>query len=68
MTDRIQELQQELEQIPRGHRGSLQNMLRMRVWFWLVQGHTFVESLAESLTAIRQEHPDFEPRLQLVKA
>jgi hypothetical protein len=64
MTGRQRELRRQLnERIPRGPRGSSQNELRLGVWFWQVQGHSFEDSFAKALAWIRKSDPTFEPRL-----
>jgi len=65
MTHRLQkELQRELnERIPRGPRGSDQNLFRGIVWFWRQQGRSFDDSVTKAREYVRQHTPDFEPRL-----
>lgn len=61
---RQKELQRELNaRIPRGPRGSRQNELRARFWFWRVQGRSFDDSLAQAVEGVRETYPDFQPRL-----
>ncbi len=58
------ELQRELnERIPRGSRGSLQNEMRLRWWFWRAQGRSFDDSVAKAVDGIKKSDPTFEPKL-----
>jgi hypothetical protein len=55
-------VRQELDaRIPRGARGSLQNMFRMAFYLFRVRGATFDNSVARALAEVRKNTPDFVP-------
>jgi hypothetical protein len=57
-------IQRELDaRIPRGPRGSLQNELRFRLYFFRSQGLSFDASLAMAVSGVREREPDFAPRV-----
>jgi hypothetical protein len=50
--------------IPRGRRGSLQNMLRQAFWFHRMQRRfSREESLAMALGEVKKHYPTFMPRI-----
>jgi hypothetical protein len=58
------QLREELNtRIPRGPKGSSQNMLRSAFWFFRSQGHPFDTSLAKALEITQERHPAFVPKI-----
>jgi len=57
-------IQREMDtRIPRGPRGSLQNELRSRFYFFRSQRIPFEVSLTKAVGGIKEHHPDFEPKI-----
>ncbi len=57
-------IQRELDaRIPRGLRGSLQNDLRGRFYFFRSQGLSFDTSLTMAVGGVREREPKFTPKV-----
>ena len=56
----------ELEHIPKGSKGSVQNRLRIYYNAWrrrdLLRGKSKEETLEEAIKMLREDYPDFNPR------
>lgn len=56
----------ELKRIPRGPRGSAQNIFRSIMWMLRAQPGTFEERVAIAISEIRKSEPSFVPRVLVV--
>jgi hypothetical protein len=61
--ERQQRIRTELRRIPRGLKGSPQNLVRQIVTAQYQHGKTFDESVEIAVTFVRQSYPDFTPKI-----
>jgi hypothetical protein len=60
--ERQQTIRKELERIPRGLKGSPQNLVRQIVTCQYQHGKSFDESVQIAVTFVRQSYPNFTPK------
>ncbi len=61
--ERQKKTREELKRIPRGLRGSPQNLVRQIVTSQYQHGKSFDESVQIATNFVRQQHPNFTPKI-----